>query len=297
MDDVLRPLIGLVIPAMNFILLMAVGLDLEAEDFARVRRQPALVAMGLMAPLVLLPPIAIGLSWLFQPPAQTAVSLLLIAACPIGGISNTFSYLARASTALSVTLTALSCLAGAVTIPLLSKMFELVLGQHLGWSAPLPLLMGQLGLVLAVPVALGMSIRRWREAFANRHAPALRLLAFGGTALVLALIIVDAPGGFVDDLPANVPLSATFVACSALAGWMTAVLVSRDERDRFTLAAEFGARNIGVAMAIAVTMLGSIEFARFAVVYALTEIFVMLGAVVLVRRRQASDLRRAVRTA
>ena len=37
-----------------------------------------------------------------------AGGLLLVAVCPIGGISNTYSYLARAATALSVSLTGLS---------------------------------------------------------------------------------------------------------------------------------------------------------------------------------------------
>ena len=294
MSDLLRPLISVVIPAMNFVLLVAVGLDLTADDFDRVRRQRMLITVALVAPLFLLPPIAVGLIWLFQPAAPIAASLLLIAACPIGGISNTFSFLARASTALSVTLTALSCLAATVTIPLISRGFEFALGQQFGWSAPIAILVGQLVLVLGVPVAIGMSIRRWKSEFADRHAAKLRLLAFGGTGVVLLLIILSAPGAFVSGLSTSVPLSATFVACSALCGWLCAVPVTRDDRDRFTVAAEFGARNVGVAIAIAVTMLGRLEFAGFAVVYALTEISVMLGAVFLVRRRQASTVQRTV---
>jgi bile acid:Na+ symporter, BASS family len=281
-------LIALVIPAMNFLLLFTVGLDLTGNDFARVRRQPALIASGLVAPLVLLPPIAVGLIWFLQPGAAVAASLLLIAACPIGGISNTFTYLARASTALSVTLTGLSCVAASATIPLVGKAFEMSLRQPFALSAPLPTLSGQLVVVLALPVGMGMWIRRFRPGFAEKLGPALRPLAFIGTAIVLLLIIVDAPVAFVDGLTATVPLAAAFVVCSIVAGWLTGALVTRDRRDRFTLAAEFGSRNVGIAMAIAVTILGRVEFASFAVIYSLTEIPLMLAAVALFRRRQES---------
>jgi BASS family bile acid:Na+ symporter len=283
-----KTLIDVAIPAMNFILLAAVGLDLTTTDFARVHRQWAIVLFGLLAPLVILPTLALGLTWLFRPSPEVTASLLLIAACPIGGISNTYSYLAKASTPLSVTLTGLSCMAATVTIPLVGKGFEFALATPLGLSAPSPVLMGQLVLVLGFPVAIGMWVRQRAPGLAERRAPALRRAAFIGTGAVLFLIIVEAPGVFVSGLATTVPLAAVFVASSIVAGWLAAMLVTRDRRDRFTLAAEFGARNGGVALAVAVTLLGRLEFARFAVTYALTEIPLMLAAIALFRRRQGA---------
>jgi hypothetical protein len=67
-------------------------------------------------------------------------------------------------------------------------------------------------------------------------------------------------------------------------GWWAAVIAASDVRDRFTLAAEFGTRNTGVATVIAVTVLGRVEFARFAATYFVTEIPLMLAAVWLYRR-------------
>ena len=146
---------------MTFILLAAVGLDLTAQDFARVRRQPAVVLTGLVAPVIVLPPIAVALTFIFRTPPDVTAGVLLVAACPIGGISNTYSYLARASTALSVTLTGLSCLcAGLTTIPLVGKGLELALARPLGLAAPIPVLVGQLVLVFGLPVGLGIWMRR-----------------------------------------------------------------------------------------------------------------------------------------
>src|SRR5215831_4971973 len=111
---------------MTFILLVAIGVDLTAPDFERVRRQPALVLTGLFAPLVLLPPMALVQARIFAAPPEVTAGVLLLAICPIGSISNLYSYLARASTALAVTLTGLSCLLASVTIPLAGKGVELV---------------------------------------------------------------------------------------------------------------------------------------------------------------------------
>lgn len=280
----MKPYIDVIVPAINFVLLAAVGMDLTAADFAGVRRRRALLAAGLFAPPLLLPPIALALVNIFAASPDVAGGVLLIATCPIGGISNAYSYLARASTALSVTLTALSCLFATVTIPVVGRSLELATGRTLDLSPPIPLLVGQLLLVLALPVLLGMWIRRrWPDA-AARHRPMLQRLAFVAIGAVLTLVVFDDPASFTGGLSVTVPLAIAFVSLSIAAGWMTAALITPDRSDRFTVAAEFGTRNIVVALAIAVTLLGRVEFARFATTYALVEIPMMLGAVAIYRR-------------
>jgi BASS family bile acid:Na+ symporter len=280
--------VDLLVPAINFVLLVAVGLDLTSEDFARVRLKRALVAIGLIAPLLLLPPLALGLTTLFGTGPDVTGGVLLIAACPIGGISNAYSYLARASTALSITLTALSCLFASATIPAVGQALEIAAGRPLDLQAPARLLFAQLLVMLAVPVALGMWIRRQRPDLAQRYRPALQRFAFAAIAAVMAMVIAQDPGTFASGLAETVPLAVAFVSASFVIGWLTAALVTADRRDRFTIAAEFGTRNITVALAIAVTLLGRIEFARFATTYALVEIPMMLAAVAIYRRRQST---------
>jgi BASS family bile acid:Na+ symporter len=284
-----QTLIDVTVPPLTFVLLAAVGLDLTSEEFARVRRQPMVVTAGIVGPLLFLPPVAVGLAWLFRPTPAVASGLLLVAACPIGGISNTYSYLARASTALSVTLTGLSCLLASVTIPLVGRGLEISLGRELDLAPPIPVLLAQLIPMLALPIAIGMWVRRRWPDVALRYRPICERLAFIGVGIVLGLIILDDPRTFVSDLPGTVPLAAVFVVCSTAVGWMTAAAVTEDPRDRFTLAAEFGTRNLGVAMAVAVTVLGRVEFARFAYTYFLIEMPILLAAVALFRRAQAAE--------
>ena len=280
----MKALLDLAVPAVTFLLLLAVGLDLAPADFARVRRQPRVLAAGLLGPLLMLPPLALLLIVLSRPSSDLQTGLLLVAACPIGGISNTYSYLARASTALSVTLTVCSCLLAVLTIPALALIFRAALGHSVGFTAPLPLILAQLLLMLALPVALGMWVRFSRPVFAGRSQPYLRALGFVGVAALIVLIVASDPVVFLHGLRDSVPLAATFVAASFLAGWLVGAATGASPPDRFTLATEFATRNMAVAAAIALTLAGRVEFALFATTYFLTEIPLMLGAIVVYRR-------------
>ena len=280
----MKTLIDVAVPLSSFLLLVAVGLDLTTDDFARLRRQRALVLAGLFAPVVLLAPIAVALTRLFQANPEITAGVLLVAACPIGSISNTYSYLARASTALAVTLTGLSCLFAAVTIPLIGKLYEVAFASPFALQAPLRQLLTQLVLILVLPVAIGMLIR-WRvPALAARVGPKLQAVVVVSILLVLALVIANDFQAVVRDLSTMVPLAAVFVIVTAAAGWLAAVPLTASRKDRFVIAAGFGARNVGIATVIAVTLLGRVEFARFAAIYSLTEVPVMLGVVALFRR-------------
>ena len=290
----MKSFVDVAIPVITFLLLAAVGLDLTRADFARVRRQPRLVVAGLLGPLVLLPPVALALHHVFDPPWVLSAGLLLIAACPIGGISNTYSLLAGAATALSVTLTAGSCLLAVVTLPAQTRLFEALLGRPLGFTAPVGALLAQLLFMLTLPVATGMFVRSRWPALAERHSLGLRRLAAWGLGLLIVIVIWDQHALFRGALLGTARLAACFVLLSFAVGWALGGLLRAEPRERFTLAAEFATRNVAIATAVAVTLLGRIEFAVFATTYFLTELPLALVAATVFRRGQA---RAAVRGA
>lgn len=281
----MQTVVSVAIPSISFLLLVAVGLDLTQPDFARVRRQPWLVAAGILGPLVLLPALSLSLLWLFDPPPATMAGLLLIAACPIGGISNAYSYLARAAPALSVTLTAISCAVSVLTIPVLTRIFETALGRPLGFAAPAGALVLQLVAMLALPVALGMYVRARWPAVALTHRASVQSFGFGSLGALVLLVIWAQFDQFRDGLASTVPLAAAFVAGAFTVGWSLSLAVAPDARDRFTLAMEFATRNVAIATAIAVTILHRLDLAVFATTYFLTELPLALLAVVVFRRR------------
>ena len=143
--------------------------------------------------------------------------------------------------------------------------------------------------MLALPVAFGMWIRRRSLDMAERQRTALQRLAFAGIAVVLLLVILDDPQAFVGGAVHD---GSARRSVRGRARWGRAGsrrVVTADRRDRFTLAAEFGTRNVAVATAIAVTLLGRVEFARFATTYFLTELPLMLVAIAARFRRDATS--------
>ena len=279
-------MLDVAVPAITIFVMLAVGMALTPADFARVRQRPGLVVAGLLWPVFTLPPIALVLVLLFDPPPAIQAGLLLIAACPIGGISNTYSYLAGASVALSVTLTACSSLVAVLSIPLADRIFALMLGPTLRFAAPVPLLLGQLLVMLALPVTTGMWIRRRWPDLATRWHPTLRTGAFVAMGALIILVVSEHAATFVSDLRHTVPLALVFVIVSFAVGWLVGSVSRGSAADRFTIATEFATRNIAVATAIAVTLLGRVDFALFATAYFLTEVPLMLGAVAVFRAWQ-----------
>lgn len=280
----MKALLDLAVPLVTFVILLTVGFDLTLDDFRRVRRQPRVVATGLLAPPLLLPLLAWGLVVLVGPPPAVTAGLLMIAACPIGGISNVYSHLAGASPALSVVLTGASSLVAVASIPLADRMFRALLGSSLGLSAPVPLIVGQLLLMLALPVGLGMWVRaRWPASATRGHAW-LGRAGFSGVGALIVMIIASNPHAVADGLAITVPLSAMFIAVSFGVGWLVATAINATRPDRFTLATEFATRNVAVATAVAVTLAGHLEFAFFATTYFLTELPMMIVAIWAFRR-------------
>jgi BASS family bile acid:Na+ symporter len=227
-----------------------------------------------------------------EPDPFVEAGLLLVAACPIGGISNTYSYLARASTALSVTLTGLSSAVAIGAIPVMTRVFERATREPLGVRAPVAVLTAQMLLILALPIGLGMFARHRWPTWASAASTAVQRIAFVLLAVLLLLIVTVERDRIASELTDVVLVAALFVAASLVVGWLTGAAVRATDADRFTLASEFATRNVAIATTIAVTLLGRTEFAAFASVYFLTELPIMLAAVAVWRWRQARTVRR-----
>jgi len=264
------------VPLVTFLLMVVVGLDLTVGEFHRVRRRPLVLLAGLLAPILVLPPLAWGVVALSNPSASVATGLLIMAACPIGGISNVYSLFARANTALSVTLTTLSCLLASISIPVIAGGLARVMGRELVFPVPGRLLLVQLMLMIAAPVLLGMFARaRWPGA-AARHQPALQRLAFTLVGMLILAVIVSEFALFARELTGLLPRVLLFMLLSLGAGALVGALIRADRAECLTLSLEFGTRNVAVATAIAVTILGRIDFAVFSATYFLVELPLML---------------------
>jgi BASS family bile acid:Na+ symporter len=278
------------LPAALALIMLGLGLSLTVGDFARVGRHPKAVVIALTLQLLLLPAICFGLVLAFDLPPLLAVGLMLLAASPGGTTANLFSHLFRGDVALNITLTAVNSLIAVVTLPVITNLaidfFEPKDGGSLGLQFGKTL---QVFAIVLVPVAIGMLIRARATAFADRMDRPVRI----GSAVVLALVIVGTIVaerenfvGYMSDvgLPALL-----FCLLSLTAGFYVPRVLGVVERQAIASAFEIGVHNGTLAIAVAISVLGSVELAVPAAVYS---VLMFPAAAVfgwLITRRPAPD--------
>jgi len=275
------------VPVLVIFTMIVIGMELTRDDFRRVARQPGIFAAAILGQFILLP--AIG--WVlvhsldFQP--AVAQGVLLIVSCPSGGMANVYTYMARANVALSVALTAVSCLAAVLTTPVVMSLLQAQEGELIGLPVvPYGLFVAQLFLLLVLPVAIGMSIRRRWPMVTKRHGGGLVGLSLAALATLLGLIIVQEAEHFASALSEIAVGTALLTVLAFGAGWAMAWLTGAGPRDCFAIGAVFVVRNVGIATAIAVTVLGRVEFAVFATAYFLVQAPILVAAAVAFRCMQ-----------
>lgn len=275
------------VPVVAFLLMVAVGLDVSRADLIRVASQLRLVAIATAAQAILLPAAALAMAPLLPSPTMAAY-LLLVAACPGGGMSNVYVYLARANTALSVTLTATSCLAAVATMPAIFAAYELVLRRPFDFTLPLPTLLAQLLIMAVIPVALGAWIRNRRPDLEQRYGGRLRVLTAAGVVLIVGVGIAQSAGGLRGELLVGGVAATGLAAAGMLAGWLLGAWRQRPSDDRFALLVEFAVRNLAIAMVIAVSFLHQPDFVAFGALALLGQAAV-LGIAVKMRRGETVE--------
>jgi BASS family bile acid:Na+ symporter len=272
------------VPVLVFCTMVIVGMEQTAAEFRRVARQPLTAVAATVGQCAFLP----VLGWLLlrclhlQP--ALAQGVLLVAACPSGGMANVYTYLARANVALSVTLTAVSCLAAVLTTPLALAVLQAQVGESTGFPVPFGVLAGDLFLLLVLPVLAGMGIRRRWPDIAERHGRTLLGFSIATLAALLGFIIAQEAEHFASALTDIALAVALLTALAFGVGWATGWASGAGARDRFTVGMVFVVRNVGIATAIAVTVLGRVEFAVFATAYFLAQVPLLLAAVLVFRR-------------
>ncbi|MDO8184012.1 bile acid:sodium symporter family protein [Conexibacter sp. JD483] len=246
---------SVLLPAALATIMIALGLELTLADFRRVVRQPRGVAIGLVNLVVVSPALAFGVATLFDLPAGLAVGLVLLGASPGGTMANVLTHLARGDTALSLTMTAVSSVAAAITVPaylgLASDHFDA--GALVGDLA-MGSIVARVLLLTIVPVAVGMAVReRWPRRVAaarpliGRFAAGLFLLVVIGAVASEHDVVLEHAGAI---LGAVVVLNVTALAIS----FAVSKLAGLDDRQATAIALELGIHNATLAIAVGSTL-------------------------------------------
>jgi len=273
----LDPIANLAVPALVWLLMLTVGLELTPGDLRRVVVYPKAVLVATLGQLLLLPAIAAVLIWTLRPEPTVAAGMILLAASPGGALSNVYSYLARANLALSVTLTALSTLLALVSMPLLTAAgIALFLNQQDAIPVPVARMVGQLALMLLLPLALGMALRHGWPGLVNQGRRWLRRLSLLGLTVLVGAILYAQRADLASGLGPMVTAALVFSVTAMLTGWGLGWLIGLNRQDRFTLLLEFGVRNLALVALIGITVLGRVEFVLFATLFLVVEMPIVL---------------------
>lgn len=273
-------LIDIAIPLVVILMMVVVGMELTPEDFRCIHACPKPVFIATAGQLLVLPLIAFGLAWVFEPPPAIVGGMVLVAASPGGAISNYYVYLARADVALSVTLTAVSTLLAFITFPLLTAAgFYLLLGRDAPVSVPVGQMMSQLFIVLLLPTVAGMCIRwRW-TAWVLRKGWLLRRFSMVALVALIAFVIHDQAGSLAAQMKVLLRITTLFTLLAMTAGTATAWGIRLTPAERFTLMVEYAARNLAIVTIVGATLLGHTEFVLFATAFFLIQVPLLLAVV------------------
>ena len=294
--------IDVLLPAALAFIMFSVGLALRADDFHQVFQAPRALVIGLCGQLVVVPLAALAVVFLFELPPALGMGLMILAACPGGASSGFLTHVARGNAALSLTLTVISSLAALVTFPLLVKLVLAWLGEGVfgaGGSAeggggvipltelPVGRLIGSVLVVTTLPILAGMALRHKAPGLTARAEPMIGRVATLFFAAIVVATFVSHQHTILANLlsigPATMALN--FAVMGAADGLV--MLAGASGRDAVAVAMECGLQNAGLAIFVAIVLLGQPELAVAAVVYALTMNFGALGLVFIARRRVA----------
>jgi BASS family bile acid:Na+ symporter len=277
---------NVLIPATLTSMMIIVGSGLRLEAFRSLLRSPLTLAGGTLSQVMLLPAGALVLIFLMRPSSELAAGLILVAACPGGAISNFYCHFARLNVALSVMLTAISSILSFVLLPLILAITFPAIALDRAVDVPVIALSLQLFLFVFVPIGLGMVFSFYFPQAVGRYA---RLLRGIGLLLLLMLLtfILVAQWETVWQLSGDAAvLAIAFTAFAALTGWVTALVLGLELKDRTVFAIEFSVRNLAAAVLVAVSSLARPDFAAFGVLFIIVQFPLIVALLYLYRRKQ-----------
>lgn len=207
--------------------------------------------------------------------------IILIASAPGAPISNLLVHLARGNTALSVTLTALASVLGIVTFPLLAQGgFLAYVGERADTGIPVGPMVGQLVLLVALPIGLGMVVRHRRPGFVAAHGAGLTRVTLPLVVVIVVAIVYDQRALFAEQIGRVAGIAALITLAMMTIGWGLGKVARAPFADRIAYLVEFSSRNSAVAILVASTTLGRLDYAVFIVAYFVVQMAVT--AVVLI---------------
>ena len=239
------------------VVMFGVALGITIDDFRNLFKRPKLVLLGVLSQFILLPFITFLVILLIKPQPSIALGMMMVAACPGGNISNFMTHLAKGNTALSVTLTAFATFLAIFMTPLNFQVYGNLYqptAEILKTVSLDPLqLFKVVGLILGIPLILGMSLRKKNEKLALEMSKILKPVSI---IVFVAIVIIAFSNNldiFSDYVHQVLAVAIGHNLLAILLGFMIAKFFKLSFRDQKTLAIETGIQNSGLGLLLIFT--------------------------------------------
>ena len=247
---------GVLLPLILAFIMFSLGLGLTVGDFRRIFAQPRALLVGVVCHFVLLPLACFLLLSAWGMTGVFAVGFMILAACPTGSTSNLLTYLARGDVALALSFTAVASVATIFTLP---RVVTWALGHYLGAAravdVPVGLMMGQVAMVLGLPVSAGRWVRHRWGAWAQRFEPRATRVATVLFVLIVVLAVAKNWALLRDNFTTLAPFALLLNLSMLCVGFGVAWAARLSRSQSVTLGIETAVQNAALALVIASTVL------------------------------------------
>lgn len=232
--------------------MFGIGAVLRMEDFRRILKSPAIVLIGSAAQFTIMPFGAFAVSRLLGLSDELTVGLILAGSAPGAMSSNVMTYVAKADTAYSVSLTTVSTMLCPFLTPTLTSM--LARGTEL--HVPILAMMIDLGLMVILPLFVGFGVRCWLGERLRKVLPVFPAISATFIVFVCSLVIALNQKRL-SDLTGIVLVAVLVLNIVGMwAGYGVGALFRMDTSRRRTLAIEIGMQNAGLGTVLALKHFG-----------------------------------------
>jgi bile acid:Na+ symporter, BASS family len=282
----IQVLLPLVIAAM----MLGVGMSLRVADFSALLATPRSAAIGLLGMFGLFPALAFLLAWAFPLSPELSVGLVLLAASPSASTSTLFTYLARGDAALSLTLTAVSKMLPVLIIPIYVGLAAQVFADaDTELSLSFADTSERLLQMVLLPTLIGMTLRHYLPAFAERARPQVTRVAVIALIVLILLLVYRERQVLPDMLLAAGPAALTLCLLGMACSYSLCGLFRLRAAQRTAITLEVGMQSGGTAIAIAAGILAVPAMAVPAAVYSLL-MYLTAGAFVYWQRNSSARI-------
>ena len=266
-------------PAGMFFIMFSLALSLKMQAFKEIAKNPLSFYLGLVAQLIGMPLIGFIIALTIPFPMEVKVGIVLITCLPSAVTSNYLSKKMGGNVALSISLTAITSLIAFVTIPIIIKIYFLVVFENESVIVFNTTLIGaslKLFAVVTIPVILGIIFNTIFPEFSKKIDP-----LFDKVALIVFLVIIGI--AVYQDLHL-IPEYVRFagiktVLIFVLAFFMTIFLTRLfkiNQSDKVTIIVETVLQNGGIGIVLGALIFSNAKFIFPVAAYALLQYLFIL---------------------